>query len=345
MKSKVLLDSTLVLLSLTGYASSISVAHAKAKVENVQFGIKSGYQLYDNGYNYPSSFGWGGYVNIDIDEPWSVEAGLLLLGEAKEKNRNIGAFNSAELSALYSLNLFHENDLFFKGGIAPWFGYMTVPNGGQGYEYGISPLFGLGYQTHIYDTFYGRLEYQYIPNLGGGSIGYTDSHFLSLGVSWRKKTSLLVKEEDIHANIGRPTQTSKHTDLSNNRPSLVIRTIYGSFLFDTNSPILKLPKPFSSLDAARQLVKQGCQLANIKAEGYSDSSGHYKYNQWLSERRVRNAANYVSHALGSKKEPKISWYGSERFNENSISNVSFYERRVDIEFEFKCFDDEKDNDE
>ncbi|MGR5192698.1 outer membrane beta-barrel protein [Vibrio rotiferianus] len=329
-----------VVFLILSYSSTIKAAHAGFKVENVQFGIKSGYQIYDNGYSSPTSFGWGGYVNIDINNPWSFEGGVLFLGEAKEVNHNVGAFNSAELSALYNFNLTHENDWFLKGGIAPWFGYMTVPNGEQRYEYGMSPLFGIGYQTHIYNSFYGRLEYQYIHNLGGDSIGYTNSHFLTLGLSWRKQKSFLVKEDVINTNVGRPTSTLRDENMSDMPPSLITRSIYGSFLFDTNSSILKLPKPFNSLDAARQLIKQGCQLFNIKAEGYSDGSGHYEYNRWLSERRVRNVANYITHALGSQEKPIILWHGSDRFIENSSNNISFYERRVDVEFEFRCLNNE-----
>ncbi len=338
-------NSALLVVAIVTYNTASRAEYVDPSYDGAKFGIKSGYQVYANGYNSPTSFGWGGYINLDMAEPWSFEAGLLFLGEAEENNRNIGAFNSAELSALYSFNLNSESELFVKGGIAPWFGYMTVPNGGQGYEYGLSPLFGIGYQVPLYKSFYGRLEYQYIPNLGGSTIGYTDSHFLSLGVSWRNKKPFLVKEDEVGKDVGRAASIVKNTKPIDEPSSLITQSIYGSFLFDTNSSVLKLPKPFHSLDTARQLVKQGCQLVNVKAKGYSDSSGQYKYNQWLSERRVRNVSNYITHALGSEKQPKISWHGSERFMENSPNNVSFYERRVDIQFEFKCFKGGKDNNE
>lgn len=250
-----------------------------------EFGLKGGYQLYNNDLGRPSTFGKGMFINTPLVESLSLEGGLLLLGEAEESNHYIGAFNVAEISTLYHYELPYDKKLFAKAGIAPWFGYLTLPNGEQAYDYGVSPILGVGYSFPLYGSVYGRLEYQYLHNLGGDSVGYTDSHFLSLGVSWRSANGALLhkKEMDTETSNSLPVlsssdelmkpsaqlDTGKHATILS--PDLESRSIYGSWWFDTNSSALYVPKPFQVLDAARKMVVKGCELNGIEVQGYADS--------------------------------------------------------------------------
>ncbi|MHA2774045.1 OmpA family protein [Vibrio harveyi] len=333
-----------VVLALPLLALPFVITLQSAQAECAEFGVKGGYNVYSNDLSSPSTFGVGIFMNTSLSESWSLEGGALSLGEAKENNANIGAFNFAEISALYHWDLPHDQQVFAKAGVAPWFGYMTASNGGQGYEYGASPIVGVGYTFPLYDRFYGRLEYQFVPNLGGDVIGYTDSHLISLGLSWR--TSHYGDESSYAATLNSPSQLDA-TSMKGKLPSSVAvvtpknkveRELYGSWLFDINSSVLVVPKSFTVLDKARQLLSQGCKVSAIDVEGYADGIGGDKYNQWLSERRARKVAKYLAHALGKKSEVAVNGFGSER--SSGRAEISFYERRVDFRFRFQCLREE-----
>ncbi|EPW6410895.1 OmpA family protein [Vibrio vulnificus] len=321
-----------------------------ARADSPELGVKGGYQVYNNNLGSPSTFGKGVFVNIPLIDSWLFESSLLLLGEAKESNANTGAFNIAELSALYSWDLPYNQKFFLKGGAAPWFGYMTASNGGQGYEYGVSPVVGLGYSFPLYDDFYGRLEYQYFSNLGGDAIGYTDSHFVTLGLSWRAGRASL------RENVDRSVTTAPHSDSylhskestseRNKQNSIAVnassvskttsleREIYGSWLFDHNSSVLVIPKPFMVLDRARNMLSQGCKVSAVEVEGFADGAGEDAYNLWLSKRRASKVVKYLTHALGFEGDVVMNGFGSER--SGLRADVSFYERRVDFRLNFQC---------
>lgn len=316
-----------------------------------EIGVKGGYQLYSNDLGNPTSLGKGVFMNTPISDVWSLEGGLLLLGEAEEDNHNIGAFNAAELSALYSWELDY-GELIGKAGVAPWLGYMTMPNGEQDYEYGLTAVLGAAYRFPLYGPFNGRVEYQFLPNLGGAAIGYTNSHFVSLGLSWRTDNVPLLASDsspvlaspyaditqmpvDSHGSASEATPAVPHASSDGKAAPQTTRILYGTWLFNNNSSVLVVPKPFNVLDKARHLVSQGCSVSAIDVGGYADGTGEDKYNQWLSKHRAKKVAQYLMHALSGKYEVAVSSFGSER--SSGRADVSFYERRVD--FRIQCVEE------
>lgn len=332
-----------------------------------EFGVKGGFNLYDNNLSSPSTAAQGFFMNAPLSERWSLEGGLILLGEVEENNQNKGAFNAVELSGMYHIPTIDEQYAFIKVGVAPWFGYMDTASGEQAYEYGTSPLLGIGYGFHLYQNLWGRFEYQYISNLGGNVIGQADTHLFSIGIAWRSgnansysvvsqyqdgsRTSesdfneLASSNSHFREKISHPNdiavislESKSHSESSVITPNgqNIERHLYGTWLFDNNSSELVVPKPFRVLDTARHwLSSQACVLRDLDVAGYSDAVGSEAYNLWLSQRRAQKVAAYLKSATNAYDSVAVSWHGNKRLRHQQQEENS-YERRVDFQMTFLC---------
>lgn len=113
----------------------------------------------------------------------------------------------------------------------------------------------------------------------------------------------------------------------------VIHHIFGSWFFEHDSSALLVPRPFDSLDAARNMVASGCQVTSISSQGYADSSGDYEYNKRLSDTRASIVSQYIKHALNSDVDAFVAGRGSVMSHNN---NHSQYERLVNFALTFVC---------
>ncbi|MCG9731122.1 OmpA family protein [Shewanella sp. Isolate13] len=339
-----LLISALLLGSLT-----LSSFNANAQEDDsIEFGLKMAYQRYANHMHSPDTFAYGFFANKTIDKRFSIEAGLLSLGEGVEANGNRGGFYLAEFSALY--DVVGEGGLFLKAGIAPWAGYLTTPKKQTDYDYGFSPVLGAGYQFPLFDDWSGRLEYQFISELGKDNTGTANSHLLSFSLvccgapnrdDYRAAKSVQYPDPQEVERVRAFTQAGAVTAVKNTRePALVLRSeheVFGSWYFNTNSSQLRLSYPMAAIDRAREFIAKGCELKATTINGYADGVGGAKYNVWLAERRALNVQDYLTKALGgSLGRLNALSSGYDRADVNLAPIANLFERRVDYVFTFQC---------
>ncbi len=322
----------------------ISLLYGCSAHASIEIGGKFGYQVYNNNYENPNSYNLGFFINVPVTQYFAIETGMTTLGQAIEVNGNKGGFDTFEASLLYS-PLKHEQGLFFKLGIAPWIGDMKTTSNYQLYDKGITGLLGAGYSHSIYKNFYGRIEYQFLPDLGGYNIGYTDSHSMSLGLSW--KFGSHIGEEKFKA----PSQPSSEIKISNsigtikylNKDKRSIEKIYQtSFFFDIDSSSISKREHVNN-DRLFKLIKNDlesekqCKINSMSINAYSDGTGRYKYNMHLSEKRAQSVSSWVTKQLNTNEKASIAWHGAKLFKQFDYSQKNtISERRVDLEMKITC---------
>ena len=123
-------------------------------------------------------------------KPWShfaLELSANNLGDATGDYSVIvleGEIKTVDLSVIYTHTIYKNLSAFGKLGFAYWDGKVA------GWEEelsdsGVRPLFGAGLQLPLSDHLDGRVEYQYLDQLGNHWMGYTDAHFLSFSLVWK----------------------------------------------------------------------------------------------------------------------------------------------------------------
>jgi outer membrane protein OmpA-like peptidoglycan-associated protein len=109
-----------------------------------------------------------------------------------------------------------------------------------------------------------------------------------------------------------------------------IKITFGSgILFDTDKSELKAEAKQNIDDLA--VILQKYNDTNILLAGHTDSQGSEEYNMALSERRVREVANYLAMQGVSAPRMTVTWYGeSQPVADNSTPEGRQANRRVVI---------------
>ncbi|NQZ27449.1 MAG: outer membrane beta-barrel protein [Colwellia sp.] len=264
-----------------------------------------------------NSFAAGVFTGYQFNENFAVEAAYIDLGDAKAsylENGNVyqhtGSMKGLELSALGSLYLTEEIAAFAKAGIFNWHGENKGPfNKTNADDWSTTVGAGITYQLN--DAWQARFEYQYFNNLGNDTIGGTNAHLTSIGISYQ---------------FGRT------------RPSIVTKTVVKfapieleevtfPLLFDFDKSNLLLTDSLNVV--INRLTKY--RQTQVILHGYSDNKGSSAYNLALSKRRVDSIANYLI-AAGVNKEQITTDYFGEQYpvSDNTTEEHRHLNRNVKI---------------
>ncbi len=244
------------------------------------------------------SFAAGIFTGYQFNENFALEAAYIDLGDAKAsylENGNAyqhtGSMKGLELSVLGSIHLTEKVAAFAKAGAFNWHGSNKGAfNKTNEDDWAATVGAGLTYQLN--DAWQARFEYQYFNNLGNDTIGGTNAHLTTIGISYQ---------------FGRV------------RPSIVTKTIVKvapmeleevtfPLLFDFDKSNLLLTDSLAVV--INRLTKY--RQAQVILRGYSDAKGNSNYNLALSKRRVDSIVNYLI-AAGVNETQIISEYFGEQY--------------------------------
>lgn len=265
-------------------------------------GVGIGLGHYDNGGNataYDSDrddLAGSVYLGYQINPYLASELGYQYLGEGEanyEQGTVTGDFQQIVLTARLG---YPVTSLFYpyaKIGGAYWFGDSDGLRVGS--EQGFSPVMGVGFEYAFTPRLTGQIEYQYTDELGDDSIGYTNHHLTSVGLTWRfaslphsevpKAAPAPIAEEEIAPPQAEPRQFVYSEQQNESKD--------WRRLFAHNSSTL------ANKAALTEVVTYLQQHPDTTAvvTGYTDSVGPEPYNQWLSERRAHAVVTYL-HSQG-----------------------------------------------
>lgn len=239
--------------------------------------------------------GGGFYTGYQIT-PWlAVEGGYDYLGNMQINGRHGG--NGAKLKAQglqmslkASYAVTHNWDIYGRAGAMGYRAESDV-SGHNRFETGVRPLAAVGTEYAFNKNWAGRVEYQWVSNVGNASqIGVSsDISSVTAGVTYRfgQHDDAPVAATPVAAPA--PAPEPQHFNLKSD------------VMFDYNSATLT-PEGQAAI---RQLYNSpGLQPAKDKSTvvvGYSDRTGDEAYNQALSARRARTVADELV-ALGIPAE-------------------------------------------
>ncbi len=262
-------------------------------------------------------FAAGVFTGYQFNENFALEAAYIDLGDAKAsylENGNTyqhtGSMKGLELSALGSLFITEKTSAFAKAGVFNWHGSNKGPfNKTNADDWSTTVGAGITYQLN--DAWQARFEYQYFNNLGNDTIGGTNAHLTSIGISYQ---------------FGRT------------RPNIVTKTVVEfapieleevtfSLLFDFDKSNLLLTDSLNVV--INRLTKY--RQAQVILHGYSDDKGSSTYNLALSKRRVDSIANYLIAAGVNKAQITTEYFGEQYpVSDNTTEEHRHLNRNVKI---------------
>jgi OOP family OmpA-OmpF porin len=219
------------------------------------------------------------FAGYQINTNFAFEATYLDLGDAQANydeagtvQQYTGTMKGLTLSGLGILPLTDNIAIFGKLGTFNWYGSNTGPYHKTKSD-GWSLATGLGLTYQLSDAWQTRVEYQYLPNIGDNTIGGSNAHFTSIGISYQ---------------FGR-TKPKIVRQVVIQKAPIILEEITFALLFDFDKTNIVQPEALKLV--VTRLTKY--PQAKVILRGYSDTKGSDKYNLTLANRRVDAVSDYL----------------------------------------------------
>lgn len=291
--------TAIALVVLTGLAS---VAQATSKENTWYLGANLGWSqyhdvnFYGNGYKgdigngpiYKNQLGVNAFLGYQANQYLGFEFGYDWFGRIPYKGSiNNGAFNAQgiQLVTKLSYQIIDNVDIYTRLGGVVWYSDSKANYGNirhlKNNDTGVSPLAAIGVEYPLTKNLATRLDYQFVSNIGNSeTVGARpDNTTLNFGVSYR---------------FGQNDVVSKVIS----SPAPVIET--KSFTLKTNVPF-NFNEFILTSEGQSSINKMYDQLNSMHPKdssaiiiGYTDAVGCNLYNQKLSEKRAKSAAEFIA---------------------------------------------------
>ena len=271
-----------------------------------------------------NDLGLGLFGGYQLNKYLGFEFSYLKLGEASGKyietgveQKYAGTMQGFDFSAVASIDIYKRLGAFAKLGTMNWYGENSSHHGTLT-SYSWAPMAGTGLTYQFSKAWQARLEYQYFHELGNEKLGSTNSHFTSLGVSYRfgsEKKPIKSKKTRQYSQPVKAQQKAIETPARPTKPVVApvparaqpIAAQRVSVQFDFDSDKLKNRH---QLDNIIVLLKKYPQ-ASVTLKGYTDSKGSEAYNLELSKRRVTRIEQYLVAQGVSKRQITSDYFGEK----------------------------------
>ncbi len=319
---------------LTGAAFSSAVL-ADTNTVNVvptwYLGSEFGLSYFDNGGNSGSidstvhRFGGGVFAGFYLNDYFGLETGLTYLGTASAdypRNSVTGSASLIGLAGTFRYELTPKLNAYAKVGSVVWFSDSSQSYGGPSFsDSGLAPLFASGLEYSFNNDFAMRVQYQYVDGIGNSDIGEFDSHFTSIGFSWRfgQKNAQMTSTV-----LVQPVPTTKIVEkppLSKLEPQSegIYFEFASSWLTDPESllPIILMMNAHPQLTAC--------------ISGHTDSSGPVSFNLILAKKRAKKVRDYlIENGIETERLIMAPISEIDSISLDRIKTRDASERRVDV---------------
>jgi OOP family OmpA-OmpF porin len=266
--------------------------------------------------------GAGGFIGYDFNRNVALEVSYNELGGVRAYYPNIhdpidGEVDTTDISLKFSHSLRPQTRLFAKVGGAYWDAKVTSP-GFRTTDDGWRPTAGAGIEFPFSSRWAGRLEYQYIDDIGSNKVGHFDTHYVNFGIVYNfSSRAPKVIEREKPAPVVAPAPQKITIDENLNGPL---------FAFDS----AELRNTGAVEPVLRILRDQ--PNTTVRIAGHTDSVGTNVYNQGLSERRAAAVARYLTaNGIASSRISTLGFGEEQPVADNTIVSGRAQNRRVEFE--------------
>lgn len=291
---------------LTAAVLTFASASAFAGTDGWYVGLKAGYNSWaiDTTKDYRSSFGapasQQGYTN-DMDRSsftggifggynfnkwFGVEAAYDYVNNLKFNNgsdKELWA-NNLEVALRVAFPVINDDlEIFTKYGV----NLYNVNSNYAEHKNGVSPLLGIGVQYYFTDNIFGRVEYDWLHNLGTTSKALgarPDANLFTLGIGYsfgsRDAAPVVVEA---------PAPAAPQKKVINEKLTLDADVL---FKFDKSDLSVEGQNRLGQL--ADDINGKNIENRHIAVVGHADRIGKAAYNQKLSEKRANTVAGYLN---------------------------------------------------
>ncbi|WP_105901599.1 OmpA family protein [Vibrio gangliei] len=280
---------------------------------------------------------WGGsvYGGYQFNNWLSLEGGYNYLGNAKTyfaAEDVKSKIQNGELGLKADWNLGSAWNLFGKAGTS----YNDIEHkssiGESESDNNWSLMLGAGLEYQLSHNWRVRTEYQWFDDVGSSSVGDTDVHYVSLGLSYYFGSSDkgAAATAAAAATTAAMVQDEPMVEAEPAPEPLPAATLSkGAFGHDSTE---LTPEAKSSLDPVVTYLDQR-QDVNVTVTGYTDSTGSAEYNQKLSEQRAQKAADYLTANGVDSSRVTVEGKGeADPIADNSTAEGREQNRRVEIHY-------------
>ena len=267
---------------------------------------------------------WGAFWGYDFNRNVALELSYNELGESKALYPNwpgefTGGLRATDLSLKFSHTIYRQTRIFAKVGAAYWKSKVEAI-GFRDDDDDWSPLGGVGLEFPFSGHWAGRIEYQYIDELGNNRVGETDSHFLNFGLVYNfssRAPKPVVQPRQETRPVYRPEPQRITIDEHLNGPL---------FAFDRSDL-----RNTSAVEPVLRILRDNPDTS-VRVIGHTDSKGTNAYNQGLSERRANAVARYLtSNGISSSRISTVGHGEEHPVADNSTDQGRAQNRRVEFE--------------
>lgn len=334
MKIKTSISSVALMASL-GVVAFPSVASAQSHDFNDPYnghyiGARYGYTQHDGACDNVSTNcddeddGWGVFWGYDFNRNVALELSYNEVGESTATYANwpsefTGGLRETDLSLKFSHTLYRQTRIFAKIGAAYWKSKVEA-TGFRNDDDGWSPLGGVGLEFPFSSRWAGRIEYQYVDDLGNDLVGHADSHFLNFGLVYNfssRAPKPVVQPREETRPVYRPEPQKITVDEHLNGPL---------FAFDRADL-----RNTAAVEPVLKMLRDNPETT-VRIAGHTDSKGTNAYNQGLSERRASAVAQYLSsNGISSSRITTVGLGEEQPVADNSTDQGRAQNRRVEFE--------------
>lgn len=288
--------------------------------------------------------GSGLFAGYDFNRRYAAEISVLNLGGSSATYPNVdldGELFAIDATLKYSRHFLSESRIFAKLGVAYWDGEVKgwgVKLDGSGF----TPTFGAGLAIPLTERLNARVEYQYFDTLGTRTMGYTQQHFLSLGLTWHftnrnqqpQAAPLPPPVENKQPATAKPLPPPpvapappEQFNLLPSATPIVVDDNEEGPLFAHDSAVLDVTPGLKKIAAALQRNPN----LSVRIVGHTDDRGTRDYNKRLSQARANSVADYLKSQGVSETRIRAVGEGEDRpVADNNTDKGRAQNRRVEF---------------
>lgn len=285
--------------------------------------------------------GSGLFAGYDFNRRYAAEISVFNLGGSSATYPNVdleGELFAADATLKYSRHFLSESRIFAKLGVAYWKGEVKgwgVKLDGSGF----TPTVGAGLAIPLSERWNARIEYQYFDTLGTRAMGYTQQHFLSLGLTWhftnrnQQSSAALLPAPPIVEKLPSPPPPPavpalpEQINLQPSSTPIVVDDDDEGPLFAYDSAVLDVTPGLKKIADA---LRRNPELS-VRIVGHTDDRGASSYNLRLSKARANSVAEYLKSQGVSETRIRAVGEGEDRpVADNNTDKGRAQNRRVEF---------------
>lgn len=285
---------------LTTFYSIPFAVMASTSSDGLYAGANMGWSQYYSNNDFTrghenNDIGVGGYIGYQLNPYFSLENGILILGDAEGDKNSSMTVQGYQLSGKISYPVSNTDIYTRLGGMWYRSDYTRDDTNDSKVGTGIAPLISLGIEYTWNYNITSRVEYQWVGNIknDAATSANVDNGLLSVGFSYHFGAQ----------SSPSTTAVAMHQEQPAAAPVVPQSSQELSLFYGFNEYTLTHANQQKIIDYFHDLAKHNGSVNNIKLSlhGYSDTLGSEKNNNFISKKRAEGVKRFLL-LLGMREE-------------------------------------------